>query len=300
MGGSGPIGPSSETTAIERQRRPTAGGSGERCLVVVYGSEIGTRLPLDRELLTVGRDADCEVALSHRSVSRRHARLDMRSATTAVRDLGSTNGTRLNDVPLGPHEDATLRSGDLLQLGGVILKYLDGSNLEALYHEEIYRSILLDGLTGLHTRRALHDFLRREMARARRHRRPLALLLVDADHFKEVNDALGHVAGDHVLRSMARVLEAEAGPDECAARFGGEEFALVLPETDLAGARERAERLRGAVELAPIQVDGERVAVTVSVGAAVFEAPMRTPEDLLRAADAQLYAAKESGRNRVA
>jgi diguanylate cyclase (GGDEF)-like protein len=288
-----------DTTAVERHPRPGAAGRGERCLVIVYGCEPGMRLPLDREVLVAGRDTDCEIPISHRSISRAHARLRLVGPETRLCDLGSTHGTFLNDRELPPHEEFVLQSGDLLQLGGVLLKYLDGGNLEALYHEEIHRSIVLDGLTGLHTRRALLDFLAREMTRARRHQRPLALLLADADHFKAVNDAWGHLAGDRVLRDLGRVLAAQASPDECVARFGGEEFALVLPETGLEGACARAEQLRGAVELAGIRIDGRRIDVTLSVGVACFEPSMQTPEDFLRAADARLYDAKSAGRNTV-
>jgi diguanylate cyclase (GGDEF)-like protein len=153
-----------------------------------------------------------------------------------------------------------------------------------------------DPLTGLLNRRGLDAYLDRQMAAARRMRRPLSLLMVDADHFKRVNDQFGHDIGDDVLRMLGRHLRERLRESDVAARYGGEEFVVVLPETDAEGAMCLAESLRKSIAM---QRDARYGSITVSMGMAALHSAEDTPSDLLRRADAALYAAKASGRNRV-
>ena len=155
-----------------------------------------------------------------------------------------------------------------------------------------------DSLTGLANRRRLDQVLRQEWARAQRNRKPLAVLMVDVDHFKAFNQRHGHAGGDHALREVAKSIEAcIRRPADLAARYGGEEFQVVLPETDLAGAQLLAERIRASVEaLAPFADDAHAVTVSIGIGLS------GTQHDLSRvlgAADEALYRAKAKGRNRV-
>ena len=157
-----------------------------------------------------------------------------------------------------------------------------------------------DGLTGLYNRRAFDDQLRHALGRADRQKGRLGLVLLDIDHFKKLNDTFGHPAGDAVLRHTALVVEHHLRRADEAARFGGEEFALILPNTEEAGAVRLAERVRGAVEKAQLVFEGARLSVTVSLGAAVWPSDGKDEESLIAAADRALYAAKQAGRNRVA
>lgn len=157
-----------------------------------------------------------------------------------------------------------------------------------------------DSLTGLANRRRLDQVLRLEWARAQRNHKPLAVLMVDVDHFKAFNQRHGHAGGDHALREVAKCIEAcIRRPADLAARYGGEEFQVILPETDLAGARLLAERIRSSVAaLAPFANDTH--AVTVSIGIGLYEAsPQHDLASVLGAADEALYRAKANGRNRV-
>ena len=217
-----------------------------------------------------------------------------------LRDLGSTNGTWLNGRELEPDEEALLRTGDRVELVGVAFKYLEGNDLEAQYHEELYQLAIVDGLTRTFNRRYLMDFLTREISRCRRHARPLSLLLFDIDRFKQINDCFGHSAGDQVLRAIVEVAREGVRREECLARYGGDEFAVVMPETELAGARIVAERTRGRVELHPFKASGRAIPVTISVGVAALSPAMADAEAMLAAADTQLYAAKMAGRNTAA
>ncbi|MDC7711459.1 GGDEF domain-containing protein [Vogesella indigofera] len=156
-----------------------------------------------------------------------------------------------------------------------------------------------DGLTGCYNRALLSERLPSELERAQRYQRPLAVVFCDADHFKPVNDRFGHLAGDEVLRAIALRISSQLRQDiDWVVRFGGEEFVIVLPETDLAAALVTAERLRAAISTSVILADGRTVQITASLGVAAFQSG-EDVESLLNRADTQLYLAKQGGRNRV-
>jgi diguanylate cyclase (GGDEF)-like protein len=169
----------------------------------------------------------------------------------------------------------------------------------AQLHRTVQRQALVDSLTGLANRRLCEAALEKELARAQRFNEPLALILADLDNFKSVNDAYGHAAGDEVLREFARTLQDCIREIDLAGRWGGEEFVVILPGTDLAGGAKLAERIRA--ELATrvaVSPAGEHLTTTASLGVADYDGA-GTPVDLLGAADAALYAAKRAGKNRV-
>jgi diguanylate cyclase len=153
-----------------------------------------------------------------------------------------------------------------------------------------------DPLTGLPNRRVFNQELRRRFAEWRRHGTPFAILLVDVDNFKKLNDQFGHLVGDAVLQEIGRVMPGSLRESDIVTRYGGEEFAVILPSSNLAEAGRTAERLRLAVERAAFQHDGKTIGVTVSGGAAQVTAD-DTPESLIERADMALYAAKHAGRN---
>ncbi len=156
-----------------------------------------------------------------------------------------------------------------------------------------------DALTGVYNRRKLAEQLATEIGRAARYRRSLSLLMLDIDHFKKVNDSLGHLAGDEVIRHVATVASKGLRESDCFGRYGGEEFVAILPEVDAAGATVVAERMRSAVAEAPAEFEGRSIAVTISVGVAEVGPEPRTAESLLGEADEALYLSKKKGRNRV-
>ncbi|HEY1191059.1 MAG TPA: GGDEF domain-containing protein [Gemmata sp.] len=282
-------------------KKKTTADARPACLVHIApsGPQLGNRYFLGPRAVHIGRVEDCDIRTAEHSVSRRHARIEPAEGGHAVRDLGSTNGTAVNNTPIkeGTHP---LKDGDYLQVGNVIYRYLAGGNIEAEYHEEIYRLAIQDGLTRLPNRRALDEFLEREVGRSRRHARPLSVLLLDLDRFKAVNDVHGHLCGDTVLRALADRLRAGVRVEDLCARYGGEEFAVVLVETDHATATEIAERLRAAVAAHPFRFENEELALTVSIGVATtWGDTANTPSELLRVADSRLYQAKRGGRNRV-
>ena len=175
---------------------------------------------------------------------------------------------------------------------------LGGERLVRLF-DRMQRMAERDALTGLPNRRRLFEVGQDEYRRARRYGHPLAAVMIDLDHFKAVNDHLGHGAGDDVLREVARLVQSTLRTTDLAARYGGEEFAMLLPETTLETAREAAERIRRTVGEAVIKTRRGPVKVTLSAGVAVLDEHTQALKPLLEAADAALYAAKGAGRNRV-
>jgi diguanylate cyclase (GGDEF)-like protein/PAS domain S-box-containing protein len=171
---------------------------------------------------------------------------------------------------------------------------------EVAARERMFTLATQDGLTGVRNRRYFMEGAEAEFARARRHQRSVALLILDADHFKQVNDTFGHNAGDAVLRRLAEVCRANLREIDVIGRIGGEEFAIAMPETDLDAARAAAERIRSRLSEQIVMVDGESVRFTVSVGIAMAEDRDNSIDDLMRRADQALYQAKHAGRNRVA
>lgn len=158
----------------------------------------------------------------------------------------------------------------------------------------------IDKLTGLLNSRIYHANLEREVLRAQREGAPVSILILDIDHFKKVNDTYGHVAGDKVLEKLGHLLKDYTREGSGLFRYGGEEFAVLLPGLGIDGAMETANRLRVIVEQADFDVgDDRKIKVTVSIGVAVFPVSAATPEELTKAADAALYVAKATGRNRV-
>lgn len=292
---------SDEKTRVTQvvQAPPPDQTPGNDCVVVIYASEpglLGKRYVLDKSPLRVGRGGDNHIVLDGDSVSRRHSHFERRSNGWFIVDDGSTNGTFLNEEQI--KREAGLNNGDRVKVGPTILKYLSGLDAEAKYHEEIYRMTIVDGLTQIHNKRYLFEALDKELIRARRYDRQLSLLIFDIDYFKNINDQYGHLAGDYVLRELARIVQERIRRDEVFARYGGEEFVIALPETSLQGAVTLAENLRARVETHGFSFQGERIPVTISVGCAVL-GEEKTAADLIQLADDKLYEAKRAGRNRV-
>jgi len=183
-------------------------------------------------------------------------------------------------------------------LRAVLLTLVDISDRRKL-EEELRVQASVDALTGVANRRRFSDTGTREVARALRYRKPLSLLMLDVDHFKKVNDTYGHGIGDEALKAMARTCQGELRATDLLGRLGGEEFAIILPETEPKGALEVAERVRVAISNIEVPLDNDGVLkFTASIGMAHL-APKETLEQLLERADSALYRAKQTGRNKV-
>jgi diguanylate cyclase (GGDEF)-like protein len=262
------------------------------CLVATYGPETGRCWSLTGGELLIGRDESCDVPVAIDTVSRRHCVVSIRDGTVRVRDLGSTNGTFVNETAVPADGDATLAAGDRLRAGGAIFRFLAGEGVEALCREESYRTMIVDGLTQAHNRRFLLEFLGRELARHQRHRRPLSLVLFALDDFRRIQDDWGQLTGDAVLRDFAALVRPRVRREDCFARWGGEEFAVALSETAPAAAQLFAERVCQLVAQHDFRAHGERLPVATSTGVATSGPEIRSPETLLAHAHRHLAAAR--------
>jgi diguanylate cyclase (GGDEF)-like protein len=281
--------------AVSEIQKPSA--PQESFLIEIHGPNLGKNYRVTEKEMTIGREQGATILIDQENVSRTHCKLEQVKGSIFIEDMGSTNGTYVNDVPI---KRERLRHGDLLKVGGVVFKFISGGNIEGLYHEEIYRMTIVDGLTQVANKRYLLEFLEREIARAIRFGRPLSVIMLDIDHFKKVNDSYGHLAGDYILKEMCTLLSRLVRKEELLARYGGEEFIIVLPETGLSTACTIAEKARRMVEQHPFEFAGTKIPLTISLGASELSPMAADPMNFIRAADDKLYEAKGSGRNCVA
>jgi diguanylate cyclase (GGDEF)-like protein len=269
-------------------------------LIVISGGSAGKIFRLSREPMTIGRAKDCEISIDDEGISRRHARLQQDNfGNVTIEDLGSTNGTYINGTRINQQ---ALRDGDKVQVGSItILKFSFQDSLEEAFFENQYRQATFDALTGLYNKKMLLERLEKEFLFSLRNNRLLSLVMFDLDHFKRINDTHGHPAGDHVLKTLAQIMLKNLRQEDFLARFGGEEFVLMLRDLDEVRCHTLAERLRRSVEKHHFEWDNRRIPVTISMGIATLrEGNFRDGADMLRVADEYLYKAKRNGRNCVA
>jgi len=291
-----------EEPTVVRTKVPSAGTgpASEWALVVYAGHALGQVFPLAPGESVLGRSPQARVSLLDDEVSRLHAKVVLedqgQGPSLLLQDLGSTNGTQLNGRPLaGP---APLKAGDRIGVGRHVLKVVAMDTLERAFHQTLLDQSTRDPLTGLANRAATLAELRVRFDLSRRHERPLCVVMADLDHFKRVNDTLGHAAGDAVLQAFGERVRANLRTSDFAGRIGGEEFVVILPETEMDGAEMFAQRLRTAAELSYASPGGA-VGATCSLGVAQRRRSDPEPGVLLSRADAALYEAKAGGRNRV-
>lgn len=262
------------------------------CLVMIYGEYLGRCYPIKSEQILIGRAPECNIQLPDDYVSRNHCQLMPDNNGVFLSDLKSTNGTFINGKPVSSQ---LLRDGDQIKIGCSIFKFLTGDNIERAYHEEIYRLKITDSLTSAFNKR----YFEKELNRLFSYKRQLSLLMIDIDNFKQINDENGHLTGDRILSQLGMAITSNIRFEDTFCRYGGEEFAVLMPDMDLNGAIIVAERLRKLVADTHFEFEGLDLRITISIGVAEKTPSLSSPEEIVKIADEQLYAAKNSGRNRV-
>ena len=288
-----------KTQVLKTQSLLARGERRSACLVVISGAELGRMYKLEGPEMTLGRGDQVSIRIVDEGVSRRHAMIKQAGDTVTLVDLESTNGTFCNGERV---HDRVLRDGDKIRIGTTtILKFTLQDALEEDFARRQYEWATRDALTGCFNKKYFVERLPAEMAYAKRHDKPLSLAMCDIDHFKKINDTFGHSAGDAVLKAVSRVLLESLRQEDTVARWGGEEFALVMRDTKGDAAFVAVERIRRRLEQTPIDYDGQRISVTCSIGVASNGegGQMYTPEQLVQRADGFLYRAKHHGRNRT-
>lgn len=269
----------------------------EACLIIIQGDPQGNRHVLAKDTTTIGRDASADMALNDQKVSRLHSTVFKVGNDVTIRDEGSTNGTYVNGRKIdGP---VLLRKEDMLKVGDTVLKYLPRGELEIYYIGMLESKAHTDALTQVFNRGYITEAMEAEFKRARALKQPFALMLLDLDHFKKINDTFGHDAGDMVLRETCQILKLSLKKSHILGRFGGEEFLTLLCATPIELALEIAEAARKSVETHEFIYEGKRISVTASIGLAAMTDTTENPTVLFKLADKALYVSKEQGRNRV-
>jgi diguanylate cyclase (GGDEF)-like protein len=291
-----------EIPKLARKVLEAENANRQPCLVILGGLDMGRVIPVTDQGVVIGRDETCELALSDDAISRYHLEVHLTApGLVSIRDLDSTNGTFVRGKRV---HSADLSDGDKLFLGrSTVLKLVVHDDLDLSYQRELYESSTRDGLTGTFNRRYFTEKINSDLSFGRRHGLPLSLLMLDIDHFKQVNDTYGHDVGDEVLRSFSKTVTRSIRTEDVLARYGGEEFAIIAQGTDFEGGRALGERIRQAVGASTIghsMTDGSGINITVSTGVASLKSGRAADAAVMIAiADGNLYAAKSAGRDRV-
>lgn len=287
--------------STQKERRPA--------LVSLRGELMAVPIPLERDNVTIGRALEADVRLNDTRASRLHARIITEKhpatgeTTFRIADLGSTNGTLLNGELI---MEAPLNDGDKIVIGDNLFRFDMLDEIDREFQQQIHRLIAHDELTGLLTSKSFFSELRREAARAEAESRPFCVLMMDLDHFKEVNDTYGHLVGSNTLEETGHIIKQALRAGDVASRFGGEEFAAFLLDANYAQGLVAAERVR--VALAEHEFPASRKdsgdsqvthRITISIGIAAFPDDATDPIELIELADSALYRAKRSGRNQI-
>lgn len=289
----------SKQTRPKRDLRPA--------LVFLGGDLLAVSIPLEREMVILGRALEADVRINDTKASRQHAQIETifdektKENAYVLTDLESKNGTLLNGHKIAQE---ILQNGDKISIGEHILRFELLDEIDREYQHQIRRLLSHDDLTGLLSSRSFFSELRREAARSKVENRPFCVLMMDVDHFKQVNDTYGHLTGSKTLEELGFCIMQCLRSGDVAARFGGEEFAAFLLDAELSQAIVAAERIRELIEENDFSIMkqgkySKTHRITISIGIATFPNDSHDPIELVEMADSALYRAKREGRNRV-
>jgi two-component system cell cycle response regulator len=271
-------------------------------LIMIQGGVTGEMLRIEGPVTTLGRSNENGHQLADPTVSRRHAVITNDDSGTAwLTDLGSSNGTFLDGRRIAPGVATQIEDGARIQLGAsIVLKYVSLDPDDERFQREMFERTVRDNLTGLYNRAYFMEQIGPLCERNRMRNLGTALMMVDIDHFKSVNDVHGHEIGDAVLREVAKVLRESTRADDLVARYGGEEFIVALPIASRDQGGERAEQSRRLLASRPIRAGRKELRVTASFGvSSSTPSRPRGVKALMTTADIALYEAKRAGRDRV-
>ncbi|MGE4000230.1 MAG: GGDEF domain-containing protein [Planctomycetaceae bacterium] len=285
-----------ETRVVDAGRRSTAAGrAGLLCISPV--DALSAVVEISGAVTRIGSDPGCQIALQGESLAETHAVIERADGQFCIRDCGSLLGTFVNDQRIGMHR---LMPGDRIRLGNRIFRFLSDDRFDAQYHEAVYEMMTVDALTGAYNRRYFEEAFAREVLRAQRHWRPIALLLLDIDRFGSVNDRFGRNSGDECLNGFSRRVCSRIRGEDLFGRMGGEQFAIALTEAPLKQSVRVAQDLRRLVEGEPFLTSRGSVQLTISIGVgfANGQGPVNAHE-ILKQGRENMYRAKADGRNCV-
>ncbi len=268
-------------------------------LTIIRGAEadLGRSLVIE-DKITIGRDSDCDLPLHDHGTSWAHARIQsLDSERFRIQDLGSTNGTRVNGHVVGSGRE--LKNGDRIFISKTVLRFSLADEMELGFQQQVAQLVSTDPLTGLEAKRVFDDAMDRALETAGISKTTLAVLMMDMDGLKAVNDLHGHLFGAHCIQCVGKIIGEQVSSPGRSCRFGGDEFTAMLPGVSQETAILVAEGIRKAVDEADMRKDGISMHPTISIGVAVFPTDAENVLDLVAAADQALYRAKAKGKNQV-
>lgn len=265
-------------------------------LTVTQGENQGRRIKLGDVPVSIGRSADCDFRLINRAISRLHCRVWRDNSGFWVRDLNSTNKTYLNDRPV---VEARLKDGDFITVGGTVVQFTQEQDVDHAAQSEFFDLVTHDQLTGLSQRRVFEQSLEQEIARSTRRQREFVLAIIDVDEMSRINREWGKPAGDDVLRQVAKALKAGLREEDLLCRYGGGEFAALLPETGSEEAEKLLHAVRSAIANVEFFIHGQTRRASVSIGLLLWKPEFKTAAIALERAEEKLKVAKEAGRNKL-
>ena len=290
---------SSDTTQYDVQAIRNHLDAYKPVITVVSGQQVGKTLILESSTTVIGRDFAADMLLIDGGISRHHAEIEFQSGgAVVIRDLNSTNGVRLNGKLIA---DAPLESGDKIQLGPeTVIEYRVEDPDEVAARIQQYERSIQDDLTGIYNRRYFTVTLEHELSYMRRRGAESSLVLLDIDHFKRVNDEYGHRSGDKVLKLITQTVTSYIREKDMFARWGGEEFVILLRGMSTNGAVAVAERIRARLANLRLKRGESILTVTASFGVTEIDLDRHDcVESAMHEVDGHLYSAKDQGRNRV-
>lgn len=266
-------------------------------LTILSGDQVGRRIMLADDRITMGRSAEATIMLRDSLVSRLHLAIAFDPAVSRylLQDLNSSNGTFLNGSRI---TEATLNESDKVLAGNTIFRFGWSDIFDLQYQKEIDNLLNIDELTGLIVKRRFDEELNRFIAVSLAQRTDLAMIMIDIDGMKKINDTHGHAFGAYTISQTGKLIKAATDQRGLASRFGGDEFMVFLPNCALASAVQLAEALRLQVETHAYELDGIPLTPTISVGVSALK-ENDTMTSLFKRADEALYMSKRAGRNRV-
>ena len=272
-------------------------------LTVIGGNEIdfGKHFLLKKNKILIGRDDTNDFAINDVKISKVHCEISIVKSIQgieqiSIKDLDSTNGTFVNSELI---DQIAIHAGDKIQVGDTVLSFSYNDELEKEYHAKLFNYAVRDTHTGLYNKRFINNELENIIRIAKRSGRAFSIIIIDIDDFKQINDLYGHLAGDEYLKSIAELFTRLLREQDIAGRIGGEEFLVILPETNIDGAFQLAVRIRKNVRDFVLNYLNFKIKTTISAGVCQYENTMKDINDLLDIADQALYEAKRSGKNNV-
>lgn len=270
----------------------------EPYLSVSIGNDMGKLFHIHKKRMSVGRSPDADVVINDDMISWEHFFVDYVEGEVYFQDNDSTNGVFINGQK---SESGKLKLGANIQIGDTVMKLEMMAPYDVELRQSLFQRANFDLLTGAYNRHYFMDYAVKELALAQREQQSIKLIMLDLDHFKEINDSLGHPAGDYVLREISHLINGAMREYDLLCRYGGEEFIVMLMgRISLTDVEAVCERVRLLVESHPFEFGGEVIPVTASFGICYLRNPQGyTIDSIIDMADKALYVSKENGRNMV-